>query len=419
MLSISSTVAKRLDALGAPPRLYRGDLVCAKPLAKDRELFADPADPERLYLASYVDESHVTFFEGPDTVDEVAHLEPVSSAVKEAAIIRYTKAVTQCKAAAKRSSQAVVKAAIEKVRAGMGGTLGSDNAIDYTMESGEESREGELLCQALLAQFGALRSEARALRWMESHWREACAEADEDGSGTISAKEATLIWDRMLVAVTRTYTSKLDQLGVNPAPLVLAAGDLCMVRPLPAECDAADPSRLYLATYVDATHAVFLDDGGEAVCEVARLGPATTADKDVAVVKYMTALDQCRRLAEADTEELVADAIEQVRAGMGGDLGADGAIDYRVEAGEEAREGQLLCEALIQNVGALWDESRSLRWMSEHWQEVCAKADEDTSGTISEEEAVEIWDEVLGGFTKMVLEKLTLLGSASRGGLSA
>ena len=61
--------------------------------------------------------------------------------------------------------------------------------------------------------------------------------------------------------MTRTFTSKLDRLGVNPLPLVLSAGDLCMARPTEKNSAGhSDPSRLYLATYVDQTHAVFFDD---------------------------------------------------------------------------------------------------------------------------------------------------------------
>ena len=98
---------------------------------------------------------------------------------------------------------------------------------------------------------------------------------------------------------------------------------------------------------------------------------------------------------------------------MGGHLGADGKINYLAEAGDEAREGQLLCEALVSNLGALWDESRSLLYMMERWQETCREADEDASGTISVAEAVILWTKVLRTFTQFVRQKLEMLGVAS------
>ena len=103
---------------------------------------------------------------------------------------------------------------------------------------------------------------------------------------------------------------------------------------------------------------------------------------------------------------------------MGGTLGKDGKISYLAEHGDEAKEAQLLCEELVTNLGALWDESRSVVYMTEQWRETCKQADEDKSGTISEEEAVEIWGKLLGVFTKFVAEKLQKLGVASRRGKS-
>jgi hypothetical protein len=49
-----------------------------------------------------------------------------------------------------------------------------------------------------------------------------------------------------------------------------------------------------------------------------------------------------------------------------------------------------------------------------HWREVCKELDVDGSGTISEEEAVQIWDKVLSAFRMMVLRKLQLLGVVER-----
>ena len=136
------------------------------------------------------------------------------------------------------------------------------------------------------------------------------------------------------------------------------------------------------------------------------------------LVKYSQALQQCMRLAQSDAEEIVHDAIEEVKVAMGGTLGKDGKISYLAEHGDEAKEAQLLCEELVTNLGALWDESRSVVYMTEQWRETCKQADEDKSGTISEEEAVEIWGKLLGVFTKFVAEKLQKLGVASRRGKS-
>jgi hypothetical protein len=223
------------------------------------------------------------------------------------------------------------------------------------------------------------------------------------------------IWDRIIIEMTRTFTSKLDKLGVNPVPLVLSRGDLCMAKPKDEGEGGVrgDAGKVYLATYVDESHVVFFDDGDEAPVEVSRVGPATTADRDVAIVKYTQALNQCMRLAASDLDETVAESIEEVRAELGG-FGADGKINYRADAGSEAREGELLCEALIANLGALWDESRSLRFMTEQWQEVCREADADSSGTIDAAEAALIWQKALGIYTKMVAEKLEQLGVASK-----
>lgn len=71
----------------------------------------------------------------------------------------------------------------------MGGTLGDDNMISYGSEKGDESREGKLLCEELIGQFGTLSSESPALRWMSAHWQQVCIEADKDKSGTISVDE--------------------------------------------------------------------------------------------------------------------------------------------------------------------------------------------------------------------------------------
>ena len=91
-----------------------------------------------------------------------------------------------------------------------------------------------------------------------------------------AVREAVGIWDRIVVEMTRTFTAKLDKLGVNPVPLLLAAGELCMVKPMP-DCPSghSDPNRHYLATYVDEEHAIYFDDAEQTSYAVAKVGPAT------------------------------------------------------------------------------------------------------------------------------------------------
>lgn len=409
--SISTVITKKLDLLGAPPRLYRGDLCLALPADAASTAAGSDGRPR---LATYMDSGHVCFFDGDSSaVSPAQQIVPATPAAKEAAILRYTKAVAQCKAAARRPSDQVVRAAVERVKADMGGTLGRDNAINYRADAGEEAQEGMLLLRALVANFGALRSESRAVEEIETNWKVACAQADEDNSGTISVKECVAIWDRMIIEMTRSCTAKLDKLGINPVPHILSEGDLCMVRPTARDSEGhSDPTRLYLATYVDPTHAIFFDASDEVPREVAKIGPATQADKDVAIVKYSQALSQCMRLLQVDAADIVEEAIAEVRAEV--TLGADGQINYRQDAGEEAREGRKLCEALVSNLGALWDESPSVTCMMEQWAKTCADADADSSGTISAEEAAEIWTNVLQVFMKFIASKLSKLGVATR-----
>ena len=58
----------------------------------------------------------------------------------------------------------------------MGGSLGANNAIDYTAEAGEESREGQMLIEALVDNFGALRRESKAVAEIANNWQAACAQ---------------------------------------------------------------------------------------------------------------------------------------------------------------------------------------------------------------------------------------------------
>ena len=126
----------------------------------------------------------------------------------------------------------VVEEAIAKVRDAMGGTLGADGMISYTVSAGDESKEGRLLCEALLSNFGALTDTSPAAHWMSSHWREVCEEADADKSGTISSAEAIDIWDRVSHSISQTVAKKLDILGMPPR---LYRGCLLYTSPSPRD----------------------------------------------------------------------------------------------------------------------------------------------------------------------------------------
>ena len=80
----------------------------------------------------------------------------------------------------------VVTAAVDSVREAMGGSLGADHAISYTNDAGEEAREGQLLCEALVKNFAALKGSSKATDAIYTNWKVACAQADGDKSGTIS-----------------------------------------------------------------------------------------------------------------------------------------------------------------------------------------------------------------------------------------
>ena len=121
------------------------------------------------------------------------------------------------------------------------------------------------------------------------------------------------------------------------------------------------------------------------------------------------ALAACKRLAKEDSAVVVKAAFEKVRRGMGGRLGKDGKINF---SGAESAAGKMLCETLIARTGE--HSGPSLIYMAEHWEEVCREADKDGSGTISEEEAVTIWDDALMGITSYVATKLEQLGAPRR-----
>ena len=56
--------------------------------------------------------------------------------------------------------------------------------------------------------------------------------------------------------------------------------------------------------------------------------------------------------AKHSSAELVKRAMGKVKEAMGGTLGNNNTIDYLAAAGEEAKEGQLLCKFLVANCNA-------------------------------------------------------------------
>lgn len=196
----------------------------------------------------------------------------------------------------------------------------------------------------------------------------------------------------------------------------LDAGELCMALPLAPLRAAGEQDKYFLATVVDygKKKVVFFDDGSEMKIAVDAIAVASAADRDAAKFIYAAALDECKQLAAKDSEDIVAEAIEKVRAQMGGTLGGDGMISYTHSAGIEAKEGQLLLEALLANLGALAKQAPALRWMRSHWQEVCEQHDADKSGTISESEASGLWAQMTMTISSVIASKLDVLGTPPR-----
>ena len=146
-----------------------------------------------------------------------------------------------------------------------------------------------------------------------------------------------------------------------PSEHPIEAGDLCMALPLPEQqAGSADAKKRYLATVVDykKKRVVFFDDGSESAVTVAAISEASRADRDAAKARYSLALSEAKAVTALMGSDVIDAAIEQVKAAMGGTLGADGAISYTAAAGDESREAQLLCDALI---GTLRHEPMPIR----------------------------------------------------------
>jgi biotin carboxyl carrier protein len=295
------------------------------------------------HLATVVKGKRVIFFDdGSETEVDAVQVVEATPADRRAAKERYEAALSEAKKIATADTEETVDAAIEQVKAAMGGSLGSDGMISYLFSAGDEAKEGQLLCEALIGNFGTLATASPGARWMSSHWREACEEADTDKSGTISNDEAVLLWDRVAQSISETVTKKLDVLGAPPR---LYRGDLCLALPIATDVDERAPDRRYLATYVDSTHVSYFDGLGE-VLEVRSIEPVTPAARENAILRYSKAVSQCKMAARRPSDEVVKAAIAKVKSGMGGSLGADNAIDYQAAAGDEAREGHLLVQVI-------------------------------------------------------------------------
>jgi len=384
----------------------KGDLCMALPVADQRLV----TEPNKRYLATVVNSKQrkVIFFDdGAEQTQKVEMVSEATAADRAASRQVYLAALDECKRLAAMSADDVVDAAIESVKAQMGGTLGKDGAISYTATSGDETQEGRLLCEMLIGNFGALSQQSPALRWMSAHWQEVCAEVDVDHSGTISEAEAASIWAKISLSMSKMIAEKLDVLGAPPR---LYRGDLCMARPLAQKVTQPDVrDGLHLASYIDQTHVTFFD-GPDEISEVVQIENAVAADKEKAIITYTMCMSQCKAISRRPSMEVVKEAIEKVKAGMGGTLGPNSKIDYREDAGEQAKEGQMLLKALIENFAAVQGESRMVNWIASNWQAACAQADEDQNGTISIHEAVDIWDRVLIEMTRTFGTKLDKLG---------
>jgi len=179
-------------------------------------------------------------------------------------------------------------------------------------------------------------------------------------------------------------------------------GDICMVTPPPEEND----TMAYPAYFVSPTTATYMDDGTETPCEISKVVPFTEEDKKNAVKLYEQKLAICKAGEMADSKAVVAAAFNHVKENMGGSLGEDGKISY---ANDEAKEGMLLVHTMIGNFGAMWDESKVLQFMATKWKDQCKEVDVDASGTISEEEAVGVWENVKTAMGMLIMSKLDQL----------
>jgi len=162
----------------------------------------------------------------------------------------------------------------------------------------------------------------------------------------------------------------------------------------------------YPAYFVSPTTATYMDDGTETPCEISKVVPFTEEDKKNAVKLYEQKLAICKAGEMADSKAVVAAAFNHVKENMGGSLGEDGKISY---ANDEAKEGMLLVHTMIGNFGAMWDESKVLQFMATKWKDQCKEVDVDASGTISEEEAVGVWENVKTAMGMLIMSKLDQL----------
>lgn len=222
---------------------------------------------------------------------------------------------------------------------------------------------------------------------------------------------------RLLFAPQKDSKNAKVGLDANGKRAILA-GELCMALPLPSfimpsgEKFVDSKQERFLAIACDGTYnkATFFDDGSETIYAFADLTPATTEEREAAKVRFAAAREECFKMASMETSLLVQEAIQEVVKTCGG-LGKDNAISYRREAGPEANEGRVLFEAMIAHVSsALPRESPAAEWISTSWQAACAAADFDNSGTISDDEAVFIWDNLLLTVSEMVTAKVEQLG---------
>eukprot|EP00441_Pelagodinium_beii_P038273 CAMPEP_0197648282 /NCGR_PEP_ID=MMETSP1338-20131121/27660_1 /TAXON_ID=43686 ORGANISM="Pelagodinium beii, Strain RCC1491" /NCGR_SAMPLE_ID=MMETSP1338 /ASSEMBLY_ACC=CAM_ASM_000754 /LENGTH=483 /DNA_ID=CAMNT_0043222257 /DNA_START=64 /DNA_END=1515 /DNA_ORIENTATION=+ len=179
-------------------------------------------------------------------------------------------------------------------------------------------------------------------------------------------------------------------------------GDICMVTPLPEEND----TNVYPAYFVSPTTATYMDDGTEKPEDVGKMAPFSEEDRTYAVKLYESKLAVCKTAEMVDSKAVVAAAFNAVKEKMGGSLGEDGKISY---ANDEANEGMLLIHTMIGNFGSMGGESKVMRFMAAKWEEACKEADVDGSGTISEEEAIGVWEKVKTTMSQLIMSKLDQL----------
>jgi hypothetical protein len=153
----------------------------------------------------------------------------------------------------------------------------------------------------------------------------------------------------------------------------------------------------------------FFDDITDTPVKVKDILPLPASQLAAHRQRFEAALGEAKRLAADDSLTIVRRAIASVTKTMGGKLSVDGQISFTNAGGRDPDEGRLLCDELLGNFAVLAVDAGAT-WMAAHWEETCLRFDVDRSGTISEAEAVMMWDDVAQKISEAIAAKKDLLG---------